>query len=569
MIIPAAAVLAIALFLLTRLIRRFAFRRCTLYLYTRILWWRVPVMVGFVKRDGTIIDTTRPFSRRRVGQVTCGEDRAVVHLYRTRLGDGQEVDVGYVLPDGNVFEIGDTGVGEVEPEGCRKWWEFFLRRHSYIPPSGDLPWGKVVESRRPGPRVLEGEVTLLAQGGAALILYRLYGVWVQSARRSPRALWDTALLAALLFSALFMMPGAVAFLKSHVLILPWLPGVGYVATGIALFAAIWILLHILKILMCANDDSVLDYLDLINRQTGLEFLGWLGFISAIICFVLAMVLLHWTYLPMFFAMIIAFGAATLFAPGEPWPTRGRNRENIPPQATTEGEETRTFRWKLDSLFRDLVLQTEVRFKTGEIAQVRDQNPFWKNASDAAARTHEVAEEIVKASEKQDQPRAVAAYLANTAVHAGLSLVEELQAGLDFVQEPNIQYALDADCEELKGRGEYFRQGAETLYDTRGDCDCKAILAATLFRLLGFPVLLLVSGKAKHAAVAVGGAPLEQSEGLFFLEHDGQRYYYCETTGAGWTIGQPPGAATVMARDPACIVDLTRFGSSPTTGEKRG
>ncbi len=41
-------------------------------------------------------------------------------------------------------------------------------------------------------------------------------------------------------------------------------------------------------------------------------------------------------------------------------------------------------------------------------------------------------------------------------------------------------------------------------------------------------------RSKPDGAAVGGAPeLDQIPGLFFLNRDGVRYYFCETTGEGW------------------------------------
>lgn len=84
------------------------------------------------------------------------------------------------------------------------------------------------------------------------------------------------------------------------------------------------------------------------------------------------------------------------------------------------------------------------------------------------------------------------------------------------------------------KGEYPRYPTETLVDGVGDCEDFSILGAALLKLMGYEVaLLLLPG---HAALGVAGA-----EGVpgTFIEHVGQRYYYCEMTGGGWTIGQLP------------------------------
>ena len=73
----------------------------------------------------------------------------------------------------------------------------------------------------------------------------------------------------------------------------------------------------------------------------------------------------------------------------------------------------------------------------------------------------------------------------------------------------------------------------------------------------FRSLLLISFVEGHAAIAVGGAPdLDQIPELFFINYGGQRYYFCETTGENWRIGQESDSAKQMRDDPQSVVDLT-------------
>ncbi len=68
----------------------------------------------------------------------------------------------------------------------------------------------------------------------------------------------------------------------------------------------------------------------------------------------------------------------------------------------------------------------------------------------------------------------------------------------------------------------------------GDSNCKSVLLAALLRALDYDVVI-VEAKGR-TAVGVGGA-----EGLpgRFLTYKGRRYYYCETSTAGWQIGRLP------------------------------
>jgi hypothetical protein len=85
-----------------------------------------------------------------------------------------------------------------------------------------------------------------------------------------------------------------------------------------------------------------------------------------------------------------------------------------------------------------------------------------------------------------------------------------------------------------GYDEYPRYPVETLYHQGGDCEDTAILLAQLLRQLGYGVVLfLLPG---HMGVGVLG-----DEGLpgDYVPYKGEPYYYVETTGDGWRIGEMP------------------------------
>lgn len=147
------------------------------------------------------------------------------------------------------------------------------------------------------------------------------------------------------------------------------------------------------------------------------------------------------------------------------------------------------------------------------------------------------EEIVDFANKGATGEVVlaAAHFIKLSRKKGLSLFHELCNVLSFVQQ-SIPYKTD---EESKGK-EYFRYPIETFVDEQGDCDCKSILAASLYQCMGHGVVLLVKPgefmRPGHAALAVEGA--EGIPGTFIL-HKGKKYYFCETTADGWRVGEVP------------------------------
>ncbi|RPH52428.1 MAG: hypothetical protein EHM85_02910 [Desulfobacteraceae bacterium] len=103
--------------------------------------------------------------------------------------------------------------------------------------------------------------------------------------------------------------------------------------------------------------------------------------------------------------------------------------------------------------------------------------------------------------------------------------EEVSFVLSFVQQA-LKYERD--------EREYPRYPVESLVDSIGDCEDFSILGASILKLMGYEVALLLL--PDHAALGVAGA-----EGLKgqFVTHEGLNYYYCEMTGNGWKFGERP------------------------------
>lgn len=127
---------------------------------------------------------------------------------------------------------------------------------------------------------------------------------------------------------------------------------------------------------------------------------------------------------------------------------------------------------------------------------------------------------------------VAVYLQNVADQGLLSDFELAGIILGFTQEQCIKYDYDKDT---TGYNEYLRFPIETIHDKTGDCDCKAVLACSLYKRLGFRVAFAVM--PGHAAVAIT-LPGDYMPFANFVM-GGQRWYYCETTGEHWHPGQLP------------------------------
>jgi predicted transglutaminase-like cysteine proteinase len=113
--------------------------------------------------------------------------------------------------------------------------------------------------------------------------------------------------------------------------------------------------------------------------------------------------------------------------------------------------------------------------------------------------------------------------------SGYSEYDNVMNVVCFVQ--SLPYTSD---KVTTGYDEYPRYPIETLVDNGGDCEDTAILTAALLNEMGFGVVLV--NLPGH--MAVGVKCTNDYPGSYY-EYNGARYYYLETTGDNWEIGQIP------------------------------
>ncbi|MFA4861866.1 PEGA domain-containing protein [Methanoregula sp.] len=97
----------------------------------------------------------------------------------------------------------------------------------------------------------------------------------------------------------------------------------------------------------------------------------------------------------------------------------------------------------------------------------------------------------------------------------------------FVQ--SIRYEEDVDP-VTNQETDYWKYPVETLAEGSGDCEDTAILTAALLKEMGYDVAIVLFDD--HAAVAV---TCDNCNGYYYPLNN-KRYYYLETTGAGFSLG---------------------------------
>ncbi len=112
-------------------------------------------------------------------------------------------------------------------------------------------------------------------------------------------------------------------------------------------------------------------------------------------------------------------------------------------------------------------------------------------------------------------------------------LEAREHGLNSWETIGFVTAFVQQLPYVKEAGEYPKFPVETLADRGGDCEDSSILLATLLDRMGYDMLLV--NPPGHMAVALA---CKNCTGPAY-EKDGRKYYYIETTGKGFEVGEIP------------------------------
>ena len=134
-------------------------------------------------------------------------------------------------------------------------------------------------------------------------------------------------------------------------------------------------------------------------------------------------------------------------------------------------------------------------------------------------------------------------------HRDWSKQDRVDFVLSFVQ--SLPYTLD---NVTTGYDEFRRYAIETLIEGGGDCEDTTILVAAILRGLGEKTALIFT--PGHIALGVSGDYTGAS-----LTFNGTKYYYCETTGTGWTVGTLP-ASVGKTVDEIVPLSPSKIGPAP-------
>ncbi|MDW8438779.1 MAG: hypothetical protein RMM16_12185, partial [Chloroherpetonaceae bacterium] len=513
------ALLLWAVFKLARLFQE----RGYLYLvrYERA-WWllgrkrRVRIPVGELRKTETgsfeVIDLTKPrlSADRILGEIYLKDGLGVARVRRT----GK--DIGYVDHDGNIFEgLGERAVkiSSVSQEGERYWWQLWLIRNSLVDASKDsiedeTPDGWVTETGRLSAPKSPSSVTLLARAGLAFeLLWKRQEAKSELPTESSVGILETIYCASLIYLILAQIPGFNQFFYFQYQLFPMLGrDLGYLANAAAIYVLILGAFWLAFQLIYDPKHPIFIFLRMLNRRTGIERLD----LIALIVSLASIVVFYKTsffLLPIAIAMAIGHAISLLNYEASAWkvtvpPLVVPDIPPFPDEAPApEKSVERKFEWQLNAFGIYKNYATTILIDLLRLETLRKLNPFAKD-EDWLYHYEEKIKAMVRTEDESREVSEIAKYIRTQTERDNLTALQEMQAILAFAQAPNIEYKLDEECEEIGNRREYHRYATETLHDKRGDCDCKAMLAVSLFRRLGYQVLFLSSLEAEHAAVAV-------------------------------------------------------------------
>ncbi|MDR3194438.1 MAG: hypothetical protein LBT76_03985 [Tannerella sp.] len=537
------------------------------------------VKYNLFKDNYAAYDLTKDFADQLTGEIYIGDDGKA--WLQVRKDDGARPDsgfekLGYIDLKGNIYDrnhclAGYVGNAPGQPDmtGRRKWYELFLRCHANVylcarqeqvltdagnpdataataeaEAPRDRCIGKCIETGRFRPRNPD-RYTALGRSAAFLLLYR------QTQPPKPagenltvyRYAWsDTALISAFLFAVLY----ALFYLFNVNLInMPFL-GDWIVLLPTAFYFPVWALVRQVKIEQSLSGKPVEHFLMLFNRNTGLAGMNNLILLFALAAVGISVFVYGRDLIPFQMAILIGAWVNGKYITRMPWTVYDRFLVPQPDARDDEEEDTagmiaRNYRWELDADETRLQGELNLYFAQDEINELRSRNPFRTDASLGFDRNIET---LFREKTDERHLRRINRYISTRAFENGLGGLETMQFILDFVQEPNIRYLADEASPDETGGVEYARFPVETLFDRHGDCDCKAVLAAALFRNAGYRVAYITS--RSHAAIAVAcpkewfsfyhTGKLSESGSKALIDKDGLYYYFCETTGDSFRIG---------------------------------
>lgn len=217
-------------------------------------------------------------------------------------------------------------------------------------------------------------------------------------------------------------------------------------------------------------------------------------------------------------MLMSCAACSLFSGSEPIPTP-EPVQIVPDITPSQGTITMQYEWRYEGRDWEWTLPIP-----------QSLYDYYESRPRASTEDYSI---YVTHPEDDSYIETLVGKIDEAAADAGFDQTETVNFAVSFVQ--SLPYTADSVTTSYD---EYPRYPIETLVDNGGDCEDTSILMAALLTEMGYSVILL--SFTKHMAAGVAG--VEGTSGTYW-DHDGGKYYYLESTGERWEIGELPAEYT--------------------------
>ena len=404
---------------------------------------------------------------------------------------------------------------------------------------------------------------LIAYAGAAGALYCEAYEGEDIYREDVRVGYaDLALPAALIFTILFIPLGMLGYNNE---IMSFIGAeLSYIGYMFLAYEFIHFVLYVIKHMLTMRNKSMVFILGLVDHNVGMTFLNIVAITIALAGIIVSVFVTGYTLAPLF---VVLFTGLTvnlqcfkspwnLLEPCDSW---GRNRtanNSSTSVQVKQGAVERCFSWAKILEGKGIAHQNEevsVFLNEADLkdlgSRIRVKNPFKGCPGVTEEQLVNYTRIVLQGSD--DAPNSDEKDALLEIVNSAYMLCRKYNLAdfelydllLQFCQY-NIEYKEDGNSVPIGKPGEYFRFPAETLYDVEGDCDCKSVLAHSLFKLLGVEAYIASICKKGKTEASHSGVVLRKSSSAIvslpprYVEYK-KGFVYCETTGEGFNPGNIP------------------------------
>lgn len=399
-------------------------------------------------------------------------------------------------------------------------------------------------------------------GCAALLLLEEHGFlrYEDGIEKDERLGWvETAIVSLLVYLGLYKAITQIGFIST---VFPFVgPEISTVLIMVLLFFGVWWFIHLTYNYILDRPYYLRQFLKMLNANVGTIAYVYPIILISIAGFILTINILPHILSAFFLSIIIAVSLNILRMPHRKWDILNPYDDDSNSYSEEDDDDysngdeeliDREFKWSVDNSFKSFSAKISLPFFKSQIKKLRKLNPFYsQSVHEYSSTAGKMTESEINLKLDEDLGETIVPDLDNIkdkfnriAAKHKLTKFEKMSMILSFVQQ-TIKYAKDTESATLQNdeiNKEYCRYSRETLFDKEGDCDCKSQLTATLLASFGYTVGYFTN--ETHAFIGIASSELdslnEQFQDMFFTKKGLNRdFLYCETTAAGWEIGQKP------------------------------